>query len=80
MTMTSSPDIRTWQSVAPRLIAIAAAMGKADAALAECGCALKNAFMRDFLLALAVVPELRISDPGPVDATRFEFVPLFSED
>ena len=73
MTMTSFPDIRTWQSVAPRLIAVAAAMGKA-------GCALSNAFMRHSLLALAVVSELRIFDLGPVDATRFEFVPLFSED
>ena len=80
MTMTSSPDIRTWQSVSPRLIAVAAAVGEADAAVAECGCALKSAFMQHFLLALAVAPELRISDPVPVDATRFEFVPLFSED
>ena len=59
---------------------IAAAMGKVNAAIAECGCTLNNAFMQHSLLALVVIPELRISDLGLVDATRFEFVPLFSED
>ena len=59
---------------------IAAAMGEVNAAIAACGCALNNAFMQHSLLALAVIPELRISDLGLVDATRFEFVPLFSED
>lgn len=59
---------------------IAAAMGKVNAAIAACGCRLNNAFMQHSLLALVVIPELRISDLGLVDATRFEFVPLFSED
>jgi adenine deaminase len=29
------------------------------------------------LLGLVVIPELRISDKGLVDVTRFEFIPVF---
>jgi len=43
----------------------------------ECGCELNNAFMQLSLLALVVIPELRISDLGIVDVTKFEIVPLF---
>jgi adenine deaminase len=43
----------------------------------ECGCGLNNAFMQLSLLALVVIPELRISDLGIVDVTKFEIVPLF---
>jgi adenine deaminase len=28
-------------------------------------------------LALVVIPELRISDKGLVDVTKFEFIPVF---
>jgi adenine deaminase len=42
-----------------------------------CGCKLNNAYMQHSLLALVVIPELRISDIGLVDVTRFEKVPLF---
>ena len=52
-------------------------IGDADgmvAAMAECGCKLNNAFMQHSLLALVVIPELRISDLGLVDAVRFERV------
>jgi adenine deaminase len=45
-------------------------------AMAECGCTLNNAYMQLSLLALVVIPELRISDMGLVDVTQFEFVPL----
>ncbi|MCO5188182.1 MAG: adenine deaminase [Anaerolineae bacterium] len=45
-------------------------------AMAECGCTLNNAFMQLSLLALVVIPELRISDLGLVDVTQFQFVPL----
>lgn len=48
-------------------------------AFQECGCQLNNAFMQLSLLALVVIPELRISDLGLVDVTRFEVVPLFVE-
>jgi len=47
---------------------------KADAVMAAmraCGCTLNNAYMQHSLLALAVIPALRISDKGLVDVTRF---------
>lgn len=37
-----------------------------------CGCKLNNAYMQHSLLALVVIPELRISDIGLIDVTRFE--------
>ncbi len=45
-------------------------------AMAECGCTLNNAYMQHSLLALVVIPELRISDQGIVDVTKFEKVDL----
>ncbi|MCW5882908.1 MAG: adenine deaminase, partial [Anaerolineae bacterium] len=50
---------------------------KAEAVLAEyraCGCTLNNANMQLSLLALVVIPELRISDLGLVDVTQFRLV------
>jgi adenine deaminase len=41
-----------------------------------CGCTLNNPNMQFSLLALVVIPELRISDLGLVDVTKFEFVPV----
>ncbi len=41
-----------------------------------CGCQLNNPNMTLSLLALPVIPELRISDKGLVDVTKFEFVPV----
>ncbi len=41
-----------------------------------CGCTLTNPNMQLSLLALAVIPELRISDLGLVDVTKFEFIPV----
>jgi len=41
-----------------------------------CGCTLNNPNMQLSLLALVVIPELRISDKGLVDVTKFNFVPL----
>ncbi|MCA9950320.1 MAG: adenine deaminase, partial [Anaerolineales bacterium] len=49
------------------------------AAFNECGCTLNNAFMQLSLLALVVIPELRISDLGLVDVTQFKVVPLFTD-
>ena len=46
-------------------------------AMEECGCTLNNAYMQHSLLALVVIPELRISDQGIVDVTSFEKVDLF---
>lgn len=42
----------------------------------QCGCQLNNANMQLSLLALVVIPELRISDKGLVDVTTFELVPV----
>ena len=41
-----------------------------------CGCQLNNPNMQLSLLALVVIPELRISDKGLVDVTKFKVVPL----
>ena len=41
-----------------------------------CGSTLNNPNMQLSLLALVVIPELRISDKGLVDVTKFEFVPV----
>lgn len=40
-----------------------------------CGSELNNPNMQLSLLALAVIPELRISDKGLVDVTQFDFIP-----
>ena len=45
-------------------------------ALRDCGCALNNGYMQLSLLALVVIPELRISDLGLVDVSRFAHVPV----
>ncbi|MEM7615223.1 MAG: adenine deaminase C-terminal domain-containing protein, partial [Pseudomonadota bacterium] len=53
---------------------------KADAmvaAMQACGCKLNNAYMQHSLMALVVIPELRISDLGLVDVRTFEKVDLF---
>ncbi len=46
-------------------------------AMAQCGCTLNNAYMQHSLLALVVIPELRISDIGLVDVTTFSKTDLF---
>lgn len=45
----------------------------------ECGCDLNNPNMQLSLMALVVIPELRISDLGIVDVNRFEFIPVIEE-
>ncbi len=50
---------------------------KLKQAMIDCGCTLNNAFMQHSLLALVVIPELRISDIGLVDVRTFEKVDLF---
>ena len=44
-----------------------------------CGCTLNNPNMQLSLLALVVIPELRISDKGLVDVNKNNFIPLFDE-
>jgi adenine deaminase len=48
-------------------------------AFTQCGCTLNNANMQLSLLALVVIPELRISDKGLVDVNRFEVIPVVEE-
>ncbi len=49
------------------------------AAMKACGCDLNNAYMQHSLLALVVIPSLRISDLGLVDVDRFELTELLGE-
>ncbi len=58
---------------------VAAKARKMVEAMAACGCNLNNAYMQHSLLALVVIPELRISDLGLVDVTKFEITELFEE-
>ena len=50
---------------------VAAAADRLGAAMRAAGCDLNNAFMQHSLLALVVIPALRISDLGLVDVTTF---------
>lgn len=56
---------------------VAAKAGKLTDAMRRMGCSLNNAYMQHSLLALVVIPELRISDVGLVDVRTFEKVDLF---
>jgi adenine deaminase len=56
---------------------VAAKAAKMVVAMKACGCNLNNAFMQHSLLALVVIPELRISDVGLIDVRTFEKVDLF---
>jgi adenine deaminase len=58
---------------------VAAKADKMVAAMQACGCTLNNAYMQHSLLALVVIPQLRISDLGLVDVTTFKPVSLFVE-
>jgi adenine deaminase len=53
---------------------VAAQADRMVAAMKACGCGLNNAYMQHSLLALVVIPELRISDQGLVDVRLFEKV------
>ena len=48
-------------------------------AMRDCGCTLNNANMQHSLLALVVIPSLRISDLGLVDVDKFEITELFED-
>ncbi|SDE32357.1 adenine deaminase [Ruegeria marina] len=55
---------------------VAAKAQKMVEAMVACGCTLNNAYMQHSLLALVVIPELRISDLGLVDVRTFEKIDL----
>jgi adenine deaminase len=56
---------------------VAAQADNLIAAMRDCGCTLNNANMQHSLLALVVIPELRLSDLGLVDVRSFDFIPVF---
>ena len=58
---------------------VAAKADQMVAAMQACGCNLNNAYMQHSLLALVVIPSLRISDLGLVDVTRFELTDLIED-
>jgi adenine deaminase len=58
---------------------VARKAAKLTAAMRDMGCTLNNAYMQHSLLALVVIPELRISDLGLVDVTAFKITDLFEE-
>jgi len=58
---------------------VAAKADQMVAAMEACGCTLNNAYMQHSLLALVVIPSLRISDLGLVDVETFELTDLFKE-
>jgi adenine deaminase len=45
----------------------------------QCGCMLNSPNMQLSLLALVVIPEIRLSDRGLVDVTRFEHIPVLED-
>jgi adenine deaminase len=47
------------------------------AAASSLGCTLADPFMTLSFLALSPIPELKVTDQGLVDATKFELTPLF---
>lgn len=57
---------------------VAEKAGRMVEAMRQCGCSLNNAYMQHSLLALVVIPELRISDIGLIDVTRFAKTELFA--
>lgn len=57
--------------------AVAKAAEATVAAMRDCGCDVNNAYMQHSLLALVVIPALRISDLGLIDVTRFAKTDLF---
>ena len=58
---------------------VAAKANQMIQAMASCGCTLNNAYMQHSLLALVVIPELRISDMGLIDVVAFKVTDLFED-
>ena len=56
---------------------VAAKAERVLAAMVACGCTLNNAMIQHMFVALPVIPELRLTDLGLVDVTKFELVDLF---
>lgn len=61
---------------AERAEVVASKAARVLEAFRACGCRLNNPNMQLSLLALVVIPELRISDKGLVDVNRFDLIPV----
>ena len=59
------------------LAEVAAGWEEMRQAAGSLGCRLQEPFMALSFLALPVIPDLKITDRGLVDVSRFELVPLF---
>lgn len=58
---------------------VAAKASRLSQAMQNCGCQMNNAFMQHSLLALVVIPDLRISDLGLIDVKQQKIVPMIEE-
>jgi adenine deaminase len=58
---------------------VAKKAGTVLAGFKACGCKLNNPNMQLSLMALVVIPELRLSDKGLVDVTKFDFIPVLEK-
>ncbi|HBH87494.1 MAG TPA: hypothetical protein DDY17_07840 [Syntrophaceae bacterium] len=63
--------------ISPHPLLCEAGWEKMRKAARRLGCRLQEPFMALSFLTLPVVPELKITDRGPVDVTKFTHVPLF---
>jgi adenine deaminase len=58
---------------------VAALIEKLDAAWKEMGCVINAPYMTMALMALACLPEIRLTNRGLVDCRTFQFIDLFAE-
>ena len=58
---------------------VADLISRLDAAWKEMGCVINSPYMTMALMALACLPELRLTNRGLVDCRTFQFVDLFAE-
>jgi len=56
---------------------VGAAYAALDRAAKQLGSRLRAPYMTLSFMALLVIPEIKLSDRGLFDGTRFEFLPLF---
>lgn len=59
---------------------VARSLKELDQAAHELGCKMEHPFMTLSFMCLPVIPELKITDRGLVDVSKFEIVPLFTQE
>jgi adenine deaminase len=62
------------------LAQVRAAMDELNRAARRLGVKLENPFMTLSFLALPVIPEVKLTDKGLVDVTKFDFISIYAED